>query len=63
MELEFHQQQIPESITVRDIIELYNCEDHGMNGMYAVAQLDPDGSVMLIGLGEKSGYITMIQLG
>lgn len=64
MELEFHHQQIPESITVRDTIELYNCEDHGMNGVYIVAQIDPDSfDVMLVGTGAKSGFITMIQLG
>ena len=63
MEIEFHLQQIPECITVRDTIELYNCEDHGMNGNYIVADINPDTlEVTLVGTGAKSGYITMIHL-
>lgn len=64
MELHFHKQQNLDCITVRDEIELYNCEDHGMNGNYIVANInEATFDVTLVGTGAKSGYVTMITLG
>ena len=63
MQIEFHSQQVAESISTRDKIELYNCEDHQMNGNYIVADIDPETfEITLVGTGAKSGFITMICL-
>lgn len=66
MELRFITQQVPESISSLDVVELVNCErgDGFMNGEYTVGQVDPDsGDVMLVGMGELSGHIANINLG
>ena len=50
MELRFITQQIPGAISLRDEIELVNCDDTGYtNGTYTVAQLEENGDVTIIG--------------
>ena len=63
MEYRFLEQLSPEYITMRDVIELYNCEDRSMNGTYMVGDVDDDGDVTLLGLDDKSGFITVISFG
>lgn len=64
MEIEFIKQQKPEHISSLDEIELYNCEDHHMNGLYTVAQVDSEtGDVTLVGKGRLEGTITTICFG
>ena len=64
MKLRFIKQQVADSISVRDEIELVNCDrDSGyQNGPYTVASRDHDGSVTIAGKGALSGYIAVIQL-
>lgn len=63
MQIEFIQQETPEAITVGDKIELYNCEDHGMNGNYTVANINPlTLGITLVGSGKLSGFVTMIHI-
>lgn len=63
MQLQFHLQQVEDAISIHDEIELYNCEDHGVNGNYIVANINPETfDVTLVGTGDKSGYITVICL-
>lgn len=63
MELRFIEQQHPDYVSTRDVIELFNCEDRSLNGNWTVAQIDNEsGDVTLIGMGSKSGYITTICL-
>jgi len=51
MELRFLNQQVPDAISVRDEIELVNCDrDSGYtNGTYTVAQLEENGDVTIVG--------------
>lgn len=64
MEIEFIKQQKQDHISSLDEIELYNCEDHWMNGLYTVAQVDSEtGDVTLVGKGRQEGTITTICLG
>lgn len=62
MEIEFHQQKYPDHITVGDEVELYNCEEHMMNGHYTVAIVEDDGEVTLVGKGRHEGTITTINM-
>lgn len=64
MALKFIKQQIAESISTGDKIELYNCDDHQLNGTYIVADVEPEtGDVTLVGTGDKGGYVTVINMG
>jgi hypothetical protein len=60
MEFEFIEQRKPEHITVGDKIELFNCEDHHMNGQYLVFDVEQDGEVTLAGVGKKQGVFTVV---
>jgi hypothetical protein len=64
MNIEFKKQHIEGAISTGDEIELYNCEDHQMNGNYIVASVEAETSdVTLVGTGGKSGCVTVICLG
>lgn len=64
MEFRFEAQNVPAHITTSDVIELYNCEDQSLNGMWIVADVeDMMGEVTLVGASEHvAGMVTVICL-
>lgn len=60
MEYKIKEQRHAGYVTVGDKLELYNCEDHHMNGDYAVLMVEESGEITLGGLGKKSGYVTVV---
>lgn len=63
MEFRFEAQNVPAHITTSDVIELYNCEDQSLNGMWIVADVEDTGDVTLVGASEHvAGMVTVICL-
>ena len=61
MEIRFESQNVPAHITTSDVIELFNCEDHSLNGMWIVADVEDNGEVTLVGASEQvAGMVTVI---
>lgn len=66
MELRFISQQAQGAISVRDEIELVNCDESGYtNGQYTVAQLEENGDVTIIGKDNSptAAIIAIINIG
>jgi len=65
MELRFLKQQVPDSISVHDEIELVNCEGGYVNGTYTVARLDENFDVTIVGHDNSptASIIAVINLG
>ena len=61
MEFRFEAQNVPAHITTSDVIELFNCEDHSLNGMWIVADVEGNGEVTLVGASKQvAGMVTVI---